>query len=190
MWNTASKTIKLCYVGSLSFSYDIRCVIDALYEIDTTQLHLPLIEFIIMGDGPLKKCFEEYAVEKQINCTFTGRLPYEEMVARMCECDIVINPIVKGSAASIINKVGDYALSGLPVINTQECQEYRSLIDKYKCGINCEVGNAHQVADAIIKLSKNPNLRHEMGKNHRQLGIEKFDRRNSYREIINLILNQ
>lgn len=55
--------------------------------------------------------------------------------------------------------MGDYALSGLPVINTQECPEYRQLIDDYGCGINCECGNTEDVAAAIVKLVESPELR-------------------------------
>jgi glycosyltransferase involved in cell wall biosynthesis len=95
-----------------------------------------------------------------------------------------INPIVKGSAASIINKVGDYALSGLPVINTQESPEYRTLIQNYQCGINCECGNAQQVAEAIVKLASDKELRIKMGEGSRRLAKEKFDRRNTYLKII------
>ena len=72
-----------------------------------------------MGDGPLKEEFENYAEEKKVDCQFTGRLEYEKMVGLLCSCDIAVNPIKKGSAGSIINKVGDYAAAGLPVINTK-----------------------------------------------------------------------
>ena len=109
------------------------------------------------------------------------------MVSKLCNCDIVVNPIVKGSAASIINKVGDYALSGLPVINTQESQEYRNLIEKYQCGINCNCADAEDVAEAIIKLVKDENLRKRMGGNSRLLGEERFDRRFTYKVIVDLI---
>lgn len=50
--------------------------------------------------------------EKEIYAEFTGRLSYEKMVGLLCSCDIVVNPINKGAAQSITNKVGDYALSG------------------------------------------------------------------------------
>ena len=96
---------------------------------------------------------------------------------------------MKGSAASIINKVGDYALSGLPVINTQESPEYRALIEKYQCGINCECGNAKQVADAIVKLASDKELRLRMSEGSRKLAKEKFDRRNTYLRIIEAVEN-
>ena len=81
-----------------------------------------------MGNGPLQEVFEAYGKEKEVNCDFTGRLSYGEMVGKLCSCDIAVNPIRAGSAGSIINKVGDYAASGLPVINTQESVEYRKLV--------------------------------------------------------------
>lgn len=140
-----------------------------------------------MGDGPFRSEFENRAIEARIDALFTGRLPYELMVGKMCSCDIVVNPIVKMSAASVINKVGDYALSALPVINTQESPEYRTLIEQYNCGINCECGNSEEVADAIEKLTLDENLRKKMGYNSLRLGREKFDRRYTYKHIVNAV---
>lgn len=106
------------------------------------------------------------------------------MAGMLCDCDIVVNPIVKGSVASIINKVGDYSLSGKPVVNTQESYEYRQLVDNYMCGINCNCGDSDDVANAIEKLALDSELRKLMGANARKLGIEKFDRRYTYPQIV------
>ena len=178
--------LQLCYIGTLGYSYDLKCAIDAV-AIYNKETDVPPLQFLIMGGGPLKEEFENYAREKAIDAVFTGALPYHEMVARMCNCDILINPIVKGAAQSITNKVGDYALAGLPVVSTQENSEYRQLLDTYKCGINCRVGNAQDVADALIKLAKDSELRKKMGENARHFGIEKFDRRETYKRIVEAI---
>lgn len=176
---------RLCYIGSLSQSYDIKMVVDALVILSQkTDLK---VKFVVVGDGVYRTDFEQYAKQKGIDSVFTGRKDYPEMVGELCSCDIVINPIRKGSAASIVNKVGDYALSGLPVINTQECLEYRQLIEDYGCGINCECGNAKEVAAAIVKLAQSPELRKEMGEAARRLGKDKFDRRYSYARIIDAV---
>lgn len=180
----------LCYIGGLKDSYDIPCVIDAMALVEADKQFNQAVRFVVIGDGPFRPRFEQYAQEKQINCTFMGGKPYTEMASLLCSCDMCINPIVKGSAASIINKVGDYALSGLPVINTQESPEYRALIEEYQCGINCECNNAEQVAQAIKKLAAYKNLRKQMGENSRRLATEKFDRRNTYFKIIDAIEKQ
>lgn len=184
--------IRIAYIGTLGYSYDIPCVLDALKIVKDKNAELASrLMFVIMGDGPLRKRFEDRANSIGINnmVVFTGKLDYPNMVGKMCSCDIIINPIIKGSSASITNKVGDYALSGLPVINTQECVEYRELVSKYNCGINCEAGKAVDVADAIIKLSLDDEMRKTCGENHRMLGMEKFDRRNTYPQIIKYLLS-
>lgn len=174
------------YIGTLSYSYDIGGVIKAIRILNDSKQVGP-IKFLIMGDGPLKEQFKRKAKDLNVDCEFTGMLPYQEMVGRLCNCDLVVNPIIKGAAQSITNKVGDYALAGLPVVNSQECQEYRDIIEEYKCGINCMPGDSYSIADAIQKLIENPDLRKEMGNNSLRLGKEKFDRRTSYLRIVDLI---
>ena len=140
-----------------------------------------------MGSGPLKNQFETYAKDKNINCEFTGRLEYPEMVRTLCSCDIAVNSITHGAAQSIINKVGDYAAAGLPVINTQENSEYRNLVEKYNIGYNCENSNKQDIANKIEILIKDKKLRKELGNNNRKLAEEKFDREKTYNQIVKII---
>ena len=179
--------IWLCYIGSLGYSYDIPCVIDALRLLKDEGKLQNVIKFVVIGDGALRENFTNYAKGKDVNVDFVGRLPYDKMVGLLCSCDIAINPIKRGSAGSIINKVGDYALSGLPVINTQECPEYRSLVEQYGCGINCGVGNAKEVAEAIKILVLDQGKRDAMGKASRRLAEERFDRSKTYWHIVEML---
>lgn len=179
--------IVLGYIGNMSTSYDIPCVLDALAIIEKQNCLPKPIRFVLIGGGVDEEKFREYANKTYKNTCFLGKKEYREMVGLLCDCDIVINPIIKGSVASIINKVGDYALAGLPVINTQESIEYRNLIDEYQCGINCRVGNAEDVAMALKKLAIDTDLRKQMGANARKLGLEKFDRRHTYLKMVEVI---
>lgn len=179
----------IAYVGTIGYSYDIPCVIDgiALYR----QQNSPMqnVRLVAIGGGPLIEKFSRYAKDKNVDVTFTEALPYQKMVGLMCSCDVVINPIRKGAAQSITNKVGDYAFSGLAVINTQECQEYRDLIDEYDCGINCDCGNVEDISNAIKFLIENPKVCKKMGLGARKLGEEKFNRESTYNCIIEAVEN-
>lgn len=178
----------LAYCGSLGDSYDIKCVIDALAILKKKNLIPP--KFIVMGCGEKATEFKDYADERNVSVLFTGYLPYKEMCGLLCECDITVNPIVKGSAASIINKHADYAASGLPVLNTQESEEYRNLIDKYTMGFNCKNSDPEDLSEKMMELISSEKLRKTMGKNARKCAEEKFDRKNSYCEIVNLIVGK
>lgn len=177
----------LGYIGNMSTSYDIPRVLDALKLVSDRRGTKNPVRFVLIGGGVDAAKFETYAKEVYPNTTFLGGKPYREMAGLICCCDAVVNPIVSSSVASIINKVGDYAFSGLPVINNQVSPEYRKLIDEYHCGINCEPDSAESIADAIETLANDDALCKEMGTNSSRLGREKFDRRYTYMKIVDAI---
>lgn len=176
----------IAYCGTLGSSYDLICVFDALEIIKSKGIKTPT--FIVMGDGPRREEFEQYASQKNIDVVFTGSLPYAQMCGLLCMCDITVNPIMHGAAQSIINKHADYVASGLPVLNTQECEEYRSLVENYNMGLNCKNNDAVDLAEKMMSLIKDKRLREEMGKNARRCAEEKFDRKHTYQELVNEIV--
>lgn len=176
------------YCGTLGHSYDLTIVMEAMRTL--ADRGVGNIRFIAIGSGPLEERFKRQAKELGIPCTFTGKLPYGQMCAQLSQCDIAVNPITKGAAQSIINKHADYAMAGLPVVNTQECKEYQTLLKKYYCGINCEPNSVGQVAEAILLLLKDRKMCEKMQRNARKMGEEKFDRSKTYGEILEWIRSQ
>ena len=177
--------IWVAYCGTLGSSYDLTCVLDALAVLNDAG-----ICFIVMGDGPKQSEFELYAKDKGVKCIFTGRLPYNEMCCLLNSCDITVNPIAHNAAQSIINKHADYAASGLPVISTQESEEYRKLVEDYRMGFNCKNNDPDDVAEKIKKLITDKVLREQMGENARRCAKEQFDRKTSYIRLANVILGR
>lgn len=172
----------LGYCGSMGDSYDLECVIDAISMIEKPPV------FVAIGDGQKRVFFETYAKEKNVKCIFTGMLPYEKMCGWLAACDMVVNPIVGASSASIINKHADYAASGLPVLNTQESGEYRKLVETYQMGYNCKNGDAKELAEKIETLIFNLPIRVEMGKNARKCAEKLFDRGCTYKKCIDTLI--
>lgn len=177
--------IWIAYCGTLGSSYDLTCVFDALELLSKKDIHP---KFIVMGNGLRRQEFERYASAKPIDVKFTGSLPYNQMCALLCECDITVNPIMHNAAQSIINKHGDYASSGLPVVSTQENEEYCALVDEYQMGFNCKNNDAMDLAEKLERLIMDANLREQMGANARCCAEEKFDRKNSYVALVSEIL--
>lgn len=180
--------IWIAYVGNVGYSYDLNCVIDAIQVLASEGINN--IKFVVIGDGPLKDKYEAYARNKKISSDFTGRKKYADMVALLSLCDLAVNPIMKGGAQSIVNKVGDYAAGGLPVINSQENPEYRSLVNQLNIGLNCSNGDSADMARKMKILCNDKELRQEMGKNNRKLAEEKFDRSVSYKQIVDILTFQ
>lgn len=168
------------YAGTLGTSYDLPIVFEALRQVNNNN-----IRFIVMGDGPKMNEFKELA--NDLNVTFTGRLEYSKLCRCLKECDLVVNPIVGTSVASIINKHADYAASGKPVLNTQKSDEYRKLITDYQMGFNCD--SSEELADRIRYLFENKDESVLLGKNARRCAEECFDRKHTYLRLKNKVLN-
>lgn len=77
--------------------------------------------------------------------------------------------------------------AGLPVINTQQSNEYINLIKKYNIGFNCDGRNAKNVAFYLEKLINDEELRRKMGMNNRNIAEKKFDRKKTYKELIKIV---
>lgn len=170
------------YVGALGHSYDIESVIKAIKILKFQGIQN--IKFIVMGEGYLKSKFQEAAKENEVNVVFTGLLEYGKMMKTLMKCDIAVNPIVGKSVSSIINKVADYAAAGVPVINTQNSEEYRQLLERYKAGINVENGNIRELAFAIRKFYCDTDYKAEVGSNEKRMFEEVFDRAKNYPRLI------
>ena len=179
----------LGYVGTLGYSYDLKTVMDAM-DLLRDLPEAAKLRFVVAGDGPLRQEFEDYAAEKKVDVVFTGKLPYPQMVALLCQCDMAVNPIKKRAAQSIINKHGDYAAAGIPVVNSQEAMEYRHLVRDRQMGFNCRCQDPQDMADKLLDLLTDPGLRETMGRNARICAEEKFHRGRTYRTIIDAIEGQ
>lgn len=147
------------------------------------------IELNFIGDGTEHEMISLLTKKYHVNAVITGYLPYTKMFAKLLQCQIAINPIKKGTASSIVNKVGDYAAAGIPVINTQDCAEYRQLLEEYNAGFNTIPENSKDIARKIYILYRSAELRYKMGNNEKILFDEKFDRSKTYKKIIKCVLN-
>ena len=137
-----------------------------------------------MGDGPRMEEFIAHAREKKIKAEFVGRIAYDSMCSLLSACDITVNSITHGAAQSIINKHADYAASGKPVINNQESEEYRNLVDEYEMGYNCKNGDSMDMANKLQVLVLDEEKRLQMGRNARRCAEEKFDRKITYESLL------
>ncbi|MFC0672806.1 glycosyltransferase family 4 protein [Brachybacterium hainanense] len=176
------------YAGGLSDSYDLGLVIDALALLHAAPDAPPRPTLLVMGDGARREEFTDRARRAGVDARFTGNLPYAQMARGLAACEIAVNPIVAGSAGSILNKAGDYAAAGLPVVSSQESPEYRELLAAHGAGISCAPGDAPAMAEALGRLLRDPGLRSRLGRGSRRMGEELFDRAVTYEAMIDDLL--
>lgn len=76
------------------------------------------------------------------------------------------------------------------MVNSQECDEYRNIVQEWQIGLNCNNKDSADMAEKIYELYKNKGKRLQMGKNNRRLAEERFDRKVTYNKIIKVIENE
>lgn len=176
------------YAGSIGASYDIKTLIDAAkFILDQGKTD---IKIKILGTGSLKDDMERYS--KSIGCInveFLGYVEYQRMAAFLSKSDILINSYVKNAPQSIVTKIGDYLSAGKPMINTLNNEEFCNMVENEKFGINIEAENVNQLMKNIIKIYNDHNLANKMSYNARHCAEKKFDRKNTYKNIVGMIGN-
>lgn len=170
-----SKTTRLFYLGTLSYSYDVETVCKGVRKLlddgEDVELH-------IMGGGPDLDRLKQYACE---GIKFYGYIPYAEMMSVAKGCDISVNAIHSYSMASITNKLSDYMALQKPILNSQvndEVAEVLTLLPHadYRSG---DVDSFIQAAKDILARKNDPVQSDEI--------VRRFRRDISYRKIVNLI---
>jgi glycosyltransferase involved in cell wall biosynthesis len=128
-------------------------------------------KFLLVGDGELK----EQTIQMVNNLNLTGnfifidRVPYEEVPKYVNAFDVCIILKKKDIPGSPL-KLWEYMACGKPVIATN-MEDFR-VLEEYNAGILVNPEKTEEVADAILTLLKNKELRDEMGKNGRKYVVE------------------
>lgn len=179
--------IWITYAGTLGSTYDLYTMLDGAKRL---QEYNEKIVFKILGQGPEMESLKVYTQINRINnVDFIGFVDYEKMAAYLSKSDMTVNSVKKRASQSIINKVADYFVAGIPCLNGSICKEMQNLIVDWNAGLNYEPENVESFVEAVKYIVCNPDKAKEFGRNAKRLAAEKFDRSVSYYEIIRRLDN-
>jgi len=140
---------------------------------------VPNVSFILIGDGPLFYRLNELARDLGVRAVFVGRVPYNEMPMYYAASDIYCMPCYAGQGVSVLEAMA----SGKPVIG------YRGgiiKIEDYKDGFLVDAGNVEELAEKILILIRDSELRRTMGENARRKALSQFDITISAKKILTI----
>lgn len=105
------------------------------------------------------------------NVTFTDRVPQSKLVNHYVDADIFVLPsiVIEGFGMSIIEAMA----CQIPVVATRSGGAVE-IIKDCQCGLLVERGDSVQLAEAILRILSDDNLRKNMGKAGRQKVLEFF----------------
>ncbi|MEM2046188.1 MAG: glycosyltransferase, partial [Candidatus Bathyarchaeia archaeon] len=156
--NTLKDKLIILHHGRLVPKRGLKNLIEAMPKVIR---EFPEATLIIAGESPektrLKKLAEKLGLAQHVR--FTGLAPYELIPALVKSSTIVVNPsLVEGHSSSVIEAMA----ASKPVIATK-VGGITDIIMDGETGILIEPGNPDQIAEAIMKLLKNPKMMEAIG---------------------------
>ena len=139
------------------------------------------IKIVFIGDGKLKQSLQQRAENECLNnCCFLDPVPKKKLAGLLKTADVglmILADIPAFYYGTSPNKFFDYIAAGLPVVNNYPGW-LAGIIEKNKCGVIAEPGNAENFADILENLAANQSDLLTMGENARSLAVKAFSRKN------------
>lgn len=175
----------LVYVGSLEKWQGLDLLTEAVNEIRKGTHDFRVI---IIGTGSYEKEISREINQKELSeyFHFMGEKKENQIIEILSYADIALLPIYSKDKiyhASFM-KLYTYLSLSLPVIAPEV--EQTKILEDYNCGIRVKPNNHKEFAAAVIRLLQNKEKIKEMGKNGRELMVEKYDWKQLYRNIPDL----
>ena len=172
------------YAGAMSDCYDLRTLVHAMSRLQRSH---PFMKLKLMGDGTIREELEALVAETGCNVDFLGYMPYPQMAAYLVASDVLVNSLVENAPQSVPTKIGDYLAAGKPMLSTSMSPEFRAKVERDGFGVNVRPGDVEGLAAALERLEADASARERMGAAARAIAEDQFDRKHSYRQLVELV---
>jgi glycosyltransferase involved in cell wall biosynthesis len=128
------------------------------------------IQFVFVGEGPMKEKVEKIKADKQLdNLQLMGQIARENMAQVLSASDCCLVPLKKNPLflGALPSKMFDCMACEKPVILSVD-GEARAVLESAKAGMYVEPENSDQMEDAILWLKAHPDRAREMGRRGRE----------------------
>jgi len=143
------------------------------------------VEFLLLGDGPEMSRLREFVNKNNLskNIIFKGWVKREKIPEFLATSSIGIGPLrtTDVTKGALPIKVLEYMASSLPILAMKETLPENILKDEIN---GYTITDSNELAEKIIHILKNDDLREQMGKNSNEM-VQKFDWKNVTESIIN-----
>ena len=146
------------------------------------------LRFVLAGSGSLTDSLKKQITELRMSEYFCipGRMDDAEFASSTASCDIYVS--TSKSDGGLAASTAEAMASGLPVLIT-DFGENKSWLRQESAGFAFDIGDSRKLAQLILKLSFDPNLRTELGKNGREIVTQDNNSVLEWKKVLNLYQN-
>lgn len=148
------------------------------------------VKFLLLGTGALRDRVEQTlrdasALDRVI---MLGTVAHERVPRLLDACDILVSPHVPLDAGAEFfgspTKLFEYMAMGKGIVASRLGQ-IGDVLEHEKTALLVEPGNVQELADAITRLMKSPELRAGLGAAARQAAIERYTWKHNAQRVLN-----
>lgn len=160
------------FVGRLSQEKGIETLLQAWQ-----QLSLPLF---LVGDGPL---LDSVFSVKPSSIVSLGHMSSEDVRKKMMQASFLVMPSVWYEGFPMV--LVEAFAHALPVL-TSRLGGMAEIVEDGKTGLHFEAGNSSDLVEKVKWLQNHPEVCRKMGKNARQVYLEKYTPETNYRILMKI----
>lgn len=163
------------YIGTTGMAHGLETILEAadLCRDDDR------IRFLIMGEGAKRAELEAKAAEMQLpNLLFKNFVPHDRVMSYLSAMDMSIvhlkpDPVFK---TVIPSKIFEAMALGVPSVHAVE-GESAEIVETAGAGVCVPSGDAQAIADAVRRLSQDPDTLRQMAEAGQRVAQTQYDRR-------------
>jgi glycosyltransferase involved in cell wall biosynthesis len=155
--------VRLVYLGAISSQDGVDGLAPVLARLCDARSPID-VRLTVIGDGDgrpaLERALAEHGVADRV--TFTGRVAAEHVPELLQQADVCVDPApaTDVNERSTMTKIAEYLALGKPVVAYDLLEARRTAGE---AALLVARGDVDAFAEAIIKLARDPDLRHRIG---------------------------
>jgi glycosyltransferase involved in cell wall biosynthesis len=174
------------YIGTLGNAHGLQTLVEAASQLQNST---PKVLFLLVGAGAEKETLASLVRSRGLtNVRFVDQQPREKIPAYICASDACLVLLKKNEIFRTVipSKMLEFMSCARPVILGVEGQA-RQILEQADAGICIEPENPTELAQAVLRLSGNDQLREMLGRNGRRHVLQHFSRRQTALDYIDVL---
>jgi glycosyltransferase involved in cell wall biosynthesis len=179
------KDFVVIYTGLLGLIHGLETVLEAAEYLKAE----PEIRFVLVGDGPRKRALKQMAQEMSLaNVVFHDAVPELDLPQYIALADVGLHVQrrLEISKMALPVKMFSYMACQKPVVLAVE-GEAAELVRTSNSGLVTQPEDSRALAEAILTLKADPERCDELGRNGRELVVQRFSRQVQARQLAELL---
>ena len=180
--------VVVLYSGNLGMAHDFEPVCKAMVQLRSYRDRLA---FVFVGDGARRREVEAFVRQEDLDdlVQFRDYVPQDQLLESLNLGDVALVTLLRGTEGLVVpSKLYAYLAVGMPILAVcpGPC-EVSEIVEQARCGL--VVNSAEELAEAVLSLLNDADLRAEMGGKARSVFEERFERRKATAAIGEILRN-